>query len=281
MRMFLRWLQPKKRQQIPDITFTWMSYPSFKVTFLGTGTSSGVPMIGCDCIVCQSTNKKDHRLRSSVLIQSETSTVVIDTTPDFRYQMLRTGVKKLDAVIYTHPHKDHMAGLDDVRAYNLFSGKPMDVYCNAITEEAIRRDFFYAFSDKKYPGVPDLNLHPIQEEEFTIGDLTIQPVLVWHLHMPVLGFRLGPFTYITDANRIDEPEKEKIRGTQTLVMNALRKQPHLSHFTLNEAVNMADELDVPQTYFTHISHQLGLHDSINHSLPLGRALAYDGLTLKF
>jgi len=258
-----------------------MSYPSFKVTFLGTGTSSGVPMIGCDCVVCQSKNKKDQRLRSSVLIESETTTIVIDTTPDFRYQMLRSNVKELDAVIYTHPHKDHMAGLDDVRAYNLFSGKPMEIYCNALTEEAIRRDFFYAFSEKKYPGVPSLHLNPIHEDAFTIGDLTIQPILVWHLNMPVLGFRFGPFTYITDANRIDESEKEKIRGTQILVLNALRKQPHLSHFTLDEAVQIADELDISQTFFTHISHQLGLHDAVSDSLPRDRSLAYDGLVLEF
>jgi phosphoribosyl 1,2-cyclic phosphate phosphodiesterase len=258
-----------------------MSYPSFTVTFLGTGTSSGVPMIGCDCVVCTSKNKKDHRLRSSVLIQSNSTTIVIDTTPDFRYQMLRENVRHVDAIIYTHPHKDHMAGLDDVRAYNLFSGKPMEIFCNTLTEEAIRRDFFYAFSDRKYPGVPDLHLNSVSEQLFTIGDLTIHPILVWHLHMPVLGFRFGPFTYITDANRIDEPEREKIRGSQTLVMNALRKQPHLSHFTLDEAVSIADELNIPQTYFTHISHQLGLHDSVNSSLAHGRALAYDGLILKF
>jgi phosphoribosyl 1,2-cyclic phosphate phosphodiesterase len=238
-------------------------------------------MIGCDCVVCQSKNKKDQRLRSSVLIESAKTTVVIDTTPDFRYQMLRLNVKRLDAVIYTHPHKDHMAGLDDVRAYNLFSGKPMEIYCNALTEEAIRRDFFYAFSDRKYPGVPDLHLHHIQKDAFVIGDLTIQPIMVWHLHMPVLGFRCGPFTYITDANRIDESEKDKVRGTQILVLNALRKQPHLSHFTLDEAVQMADELDVPQTFFTHISHQLGLHDIVSDSLPCGRSLAYDGLVLEF
>ena len=258
-----------------------MSYPSFKVTFLGTGTSSGVPMIGCDCVVCQSKNKKDHRLRSSVLIESAKTTLVIDTTPDFRYQMLRTNVKRVDAVIFTHPHKDHMAGLDDVRAYNLFSGKPMEIYCNSITEEAIRRDFFYAFTEKKYPGVPSLHLNHIGADAFTIGDLTILPVLVWHLHMPVLGFRLGPFTYITDANRIEDTEKEKISGTQILVLNALRKQPHLSHFTLDEAIELSDELNIPQTYFTHISHQLGLHDAVSDSLPHGRSLAYDGLVLEF
>ena len=238
-------------------------------------------MIACNCEVCRSSDKKDRRLRSSILIESEQTTVVIDTTPDFRYQMLREKVNRLDAVVYTHSHKDHMAGLDDVRAYNLFSGKPMQLYCDRITEEAIRRDFFYAFSEKKYPGVPNLALNRIDKTDFTIGDLVFRPILVWHLNMPVLGFRIGPFTYITDANRIDEEEKNKIIGSQVLVLNALRKQPHLSHFTLDEAIDLSDELEVPQAYFTHISHQLGMHHDINQSLPKGRMLAYDGLTLQF
>jgi phosphoribosyl 1,2-cyclic phosphate phosphodiesterase len=256
-------------------------HPSFKVTFLGTGTSSGVPMIACSCEVCHSSDIKDQRLRSSILIQSEHTTVVIDTTPDFRYQMLREKVNRLDAVVYTHSHKDHMAGLDDVRAYNLFSGKPMQIYCDRITDEAIRRDFFYAFTEKKYPGVPNLALNLIDQKTFSIGDLIFEPIKVWHLNMPVLGFRLGSFTYITDANRIDEEEKNKIRGSEVLVLNALRKQPHLSHFTLDEAVDLSDELKIPQAYFTHISHQLGRHHDISKLLPEGRALAYDGLTLQF
>lgn len=258
-----------------------MSYPSFTVTFLGTGTSSGIPMIGCTCDVCNSSNTKDSRLRSSILVHSETTTIVVDTTPDFRYQMLSHHVNKLDAILFTHPHKDHIAGLDDVRAYNLFSGRSMPVYCNKLTDEAIRRDYYYAFAEKKYPGVPDLTMHSIGNTSFTIGDLTIEPIQVWHLKMPVLGFRFGPFTYITDANRIDGEEKQKIKGSDTIVVNALRKQPHLSHFTLDEAINLVHELSVPQAYFTHISHQLGLHNDINEILPNGMQLAYDGLQLQF
>jgi len=257
-----------------------VSYPSLKITFLGTGTSSGVPMIGCDCPVCTSTNPKDNRLRSSVLIETEDTSVVIDTTPDFRYQMLRLGVKKLDAVIFTHPHKDHIAGLDDVRAFNFFTRKPMQVFCNYLTEEALRRDFYYAFSDTKYPGIPELKLNTITTEPFMINELQVQPILVWHLKMPVLGFRFGPFTYITDANFIEEEEREKIKGSKVLVLNALRKEPHISHFTLGEAVTVAQQLNVPSAYFTHISHQLGLHNEIEKELPNGINLAYDGLTLQ-
>lgn len=237
-------------------------------------------MIGCDCPVCTSTNPKDNRLRSSVLIETEHTAVVIDTTPDFRYQMLRLGVKKLDAVVFTHPHKDHIAGLDDVRAFNFFTRKPMQVYCNYLTEEALRRDFYYAFSDTKYPGIPELKLNTITTEPFMINELEVQPVLVWHLKMPVLGFRFGPFTYITDANFIEEEEREKIKGTKVLVLNALRKEPHISHFTLNEATAVAQQLNISSAYFTHISHQLGLHNEIEKELPNGVSLAYDGLTLQ-
>jgi phosphoribosyl 1,2-cyclic phosphate phosphodiesterase len=214
-------------------------------------------------------------------VQSETTTVVVDATPDFRYQMLRAGVRKLDAVIFTHPHKDHIAGLDDVRAYNFFSGKPMQVFANYLTEEALRRDFYYAFSDTKYPGVPEIEINTITTESFVVGDLTIQPIPVWHLKMPVLGFRFGSFTYITDANRIDEEEKEKVRGSKGLVLNALRQQPHISHFTLQEAVELAGELQVTEAYFTHISHQLGLHQEVEGQLPSGVHLAYDGLSIEF
>lgn len=258
-----------------------MQSPLLRITFLGTGTSSGVPMIGCNCEVCISADKKDKRLRSSILVESETTSVVIDTTPDFRYQMLRNGVRKLDAVLFTHPHKDHIAGLDDVRAFNYFQQKPMELYANSLTEEAIKREFAYAFSDKKYPGIPNLNLNTIDENPFVIGDIRITPILVWHLKMPVLGFRFGNFTYITDANRIDEEEKQKIRGSEALVLNALRKESHISHFTLDEAIAVSRELGVRQAYFTHISHQLGRHDIINASLPAGIQLAYDSLQLEF
>lgn len=234
-------------------------------------------MIGCDCEVCTSTDSNDNRLRSSVLIQSQQTSLVVDTTPDFRYQMLRINNRRLDAVVYTHPHKDHLAGLDDIRAYNYFTKKPMDIYANTLTEEALRRDYYYAFSDTRYPGVPELNLITIDEHPFFVGDIPVLPIEVWHYKMPVFGFRFGDFTYITDANRIEASEKEKIRGSKILVLNALRKENHLSHFTLDEAVALAQELAVPQVYFTHISHQLGLHQQINKELPSHIQLAYDGL----
>ena len=238
-------------------------------------------MIGCDCEVCSSTDKKDKRLRSSILVQSANTTLVVDTGPDFRYQMLRQKIKHIDAVLFTHPHKDHLAGLDDIRAFNFFTKKPIDIYADSLTEEAVRRDFYYAFTDTKYPGIPELNMNTISLEPFTVGDIPVVPILVWHLKMPVMGFRFGKFTYITDANRIDESEKEKIRGSQIMVLNALRRQKHISHFTLAEAIDMVKELNVPQAYFTHMSHQMGRHATIESELPEGIHLAWDGLTLEF
>jgi phosphoribosyl 1,2-cyclic phosphate phosphodiesterase len=258
-----------------------MSYPAIRITFLGTGTSSGVPMIGCNCEVCSSSDRRDKRFRSSILVESAQTRLVIDTTPDFRCQMLRNKVKNLDAVVFTHPHKDHIAGLDDIRAFNFFSGKPMPVYSNEMTQEVIIREFAYAFADTKYPGLPEIALRTISTEPFTIGDIPITPILVWHLKMPVFGYRFGPFTYITDANRIDDPEKEKIRGSHTIVVNALRNEKHVSHFNLNEASELARELEIPQAYFTHISHQLGKHEEVNSQLPAGMQLAYDQLLLEF
>ena len=256
-----------------------MTCPPLKITFLGTGTSSGVPLIGCDCAVCTSADPKDNRLRSSILVESATTTLVVDTGPDFRYQMLREKVKKLDAVVFTHPHRDHMAGLDDVRAYNFFQKMPIDIYADSLMESAIRRDFYYAFADTRYPGIPELNLISISDEPFIVGDIPVTPVKVWHMKMPVLGFRFGSFTYITDANRIEEQEKDKIRGSEVLVLNALRKQQHISHFTLGEAVDLVQELRVPLGYFTHMSHQMGLHADIEAELPDNIHLAWDGMVL--
>lgn len=236
-------------------------------------------MIACDCEVCTSTDPKDKRLRPSVMVESATTTIVIDTTPDFRYQMLREKVKKVDAILFTHPHKDHIAGLDDVRAFNFFLKKKMEVYANSLTQEALKREFGYAFTDKKYPGLPEINLNTITLEPFQVGDLTVTPIQVWHLKMPVFGFRFGSFTYITDANRIEESEMEKIKGSEVLVLNALRKQAHVSHFNLGEAIDMASQLKSKTAYFTHISHQLGLHAEIDAELPENIYLAYDGLVL--
>jgi len=238
-------------------------------------------MIACDCAVCSSADKKDKRLRSSILVESEATSFVIDTTPDFRYQMLRASVKRLHAVLFTHPHKDHVAGMDDIRAFNFFQQQPMQVYANALTQAGLKKEFSYVFSEKKYPGVPEIELVDIAEEPFMIGDIPVLPILVWHMNMPVLGFRFGKFTYITDANRIDASEMEKIKGSEAMVLNALRQAKHISHYTLDEAVAIVQELGIPRAYFTHISHQLGRHTEINDELPPGMELAWDGMELYF
>ena len=213
------------------------------------------------------------------MIETDGVRIVIDTGPDFRYQMLRADVRQLDAILFTHPHKDHIAGLDDVRAFNLFSGKPMDIYANALTEEALRRHYYYAFTDTRYPGIPELDLHVIGDEPFLASGIPVIPISVWHMKMPVLGFRIGNFTYITDANRIDADEREKIRGSEVIVLNALRKEKHISHFNLEEAIEIVRDLGVPRALFTHISHQLGLHDEVSRNLPPGMEIAHDGLVL--
>lgn len=258
-----------------------MQCPPLTVTFLGTGTSSGVPMVACNCHVCTSPDKKDKRLRSSILVQSSTTSIVVDTTPDFRYQMLRAAVKNLDAVIFTHPHKDHVAGLDDIRPFNYFQQKQMEVYANSLTEETIIREFAYAFADKKHAGLPEINLNTINDTPFIVGDIPIIPIEVWHHKMPVLGFRFGKFTYITDANRIEEGEKEKIKGSEVIVLNALRREKHISHFTLDEAIAEVQSLKIPKAYLTHASHQLGRHEEVSADLPYGFELAWDGMQLFF
>lgn len=251
-----------------------------KVTFLGTGTSQGVPVIACPCNVCASSDPRDNRLRSSILISDEKAgNIVIDTTPDFRYQMLRAQVKRLEAVVITHSHKDHIAGMDDIRAFNYFQQQPIDIYASDYSQDVIMREFSYAFADFKYPGIPELNLRSIGNEPFSVNGLKFTPVNVLHHKMPVLGFRFGDFTYITDANFIAPEEKEKIRGSKVLVLNALRREKHISHFTLDEAIELGRELEVPQVLFTHISHQLGLYAEVEPMLPEGMHLAYDGLEI--
>ncbi|NLR62039.1 MBL fold metallo-hydrolase [Chitinophaga polysaccharea] len=251
-----------------------------KVTFLGTGTSQGVPVIACGCEVCASIDKKDKRLRSSILITAPAGNIVVDTTPDFRYQMLREKVGHLEAVLITHSHKDHIAGMDDIRAFNYFQRSAINIYATEFSQTVIKREFAYAFSDFKYPGIPEINLRNIPGESFDINGLPVTPIQVMHHKMPVMGFRVHDFTYITDANYIAPEEKDKIRGSKILVLNALRKEKHISHFTLDEAIELGRELEIPQVYFTHISHQLGLHEEVSKELPAGMALAYDGLSLE-
>lgn len=249
------------------------------VTFLGTGTSQGVPVIACDCEVCTSADKHNNRLRSSIMIESEDKVIVIDSGPDFRYQMLREKVKHLDAIVFTHEHKDHVAGLDDIRAFNYRQNSPIDVYATPRVQEALKREFAYIFAEFKYPGIPQLNMHTIGLEPFDIGSVNFMPVEVMHYKLPVLGFRIGDFTYITDAKTVAPGEIEKIKGTKTLVINALQTQSHISHFTLDEALSFANEVGAEKTYLTHISHRLGLHSVISEQLPNGIELAYDGLKL--
>ncbi len=252
-----------------------------KITFLGTGTSQGIPVIACNCYVCSSSDKHDKRLRVSVLIERAGKTIVIDTGPDFRYQMLRAGVRHLDAILYTHEHKDHVAGLDDVRAFNYKQQTSVDVYAHKRVQNALKQEFHYIFSDNKYPGIPRIELHEIDENEpFMVSGINVIPISVMHFQLPVLGFRIGNFTYITDAKTISTAEKEKIKGSEILVINALQKESHISHLTYDEALELAKEIGAKHTYLTHLSHRIGRHQEISAELPSDVSLAYDGLILE-
>ena len=251
-----------------------------KITFLGTGTSQGIPVISCKCEVCLSAESKDKRLRSSVLIEVDDKVFVIDTGPDFRQQMLREEVVNMTAVLFTHDHKDHVAGLDDIRAFNYTLNRKIDVYAASNVQTSLIREFPYVFTTYKYPGVPEINLHTIDDKPFTIEGVEFIPIQVMHHKLPVLGFRVGDFTYITDANYISPEEKEKIKRSKVIVLNALRKEDHISHFTFEQAIALMHELQPETGYLTHVSHQLGLHDVIEKELPAFVHLAYDGLKLQ-
>lgn len=250
-----------------------------KVTFLGTGTSQGVPVIACDCEVCRSTDERDQRLRSSIMLSKDDCNVVIDTGPDFRQQMLREKVQSLEAVVFTHEHKDHVAGLDDIRAFNFKQGGDMAVYATARVQEALRREFHYVFASIRYPGVPSLELRDMDLEPFEIGSIHFIPIEVMHHRMPVRAFRIGDFAYVTDANYIAPDEFDKLRGVDVLVINALRKQTHLSHFSLDQALSVIEELQPKQAWLTHISHMLGRHADVERELPPHVRIAYDGLQI--
>jgi phosphoribosyl 1,2-cyclic phosphate phosphodiesterase len=250
-----------------------------KVTFLGTGTSQGVPVIGCECEVCRSLDYRDKRLRVSVLVEVEGKSLIIDAGPDFRQQMLRERVKRLDAVLFTHEHKDHTAGLDDIRAFNFLQHIDMPLYADQRVLNQLQQEFSYIFTNATYPGVPKVELHPIQNTPFEVDGVTITPIQVMHHRLPVNGFRIGDFTYITDANFISDAEKEKIMGSKVVVVNALRKEPHISHFSLSEALSLLEELQPAQGYLTHISHLLGQHRLVEKELPADVRLAYDGLSI--
>lgn len=250
-----------------------------KVTFLGTGTSQGVPVIGCFCEVCQSLDFRDKRLRTSILIEIENQTFVVDTGPDFRQQMLREQVKRIDAVLFTHAHRDHTAGLDDVRAYNFMQQMDMPVYGTDTVLQQLRIEYAYAFAKEYYPGIPRLTLHQISHLDFSVNGISVIPLPVMHLQLPVLGFRFKNFSYITDANSIPDETLEKLKGTEVLVLNALQREPHISHFNLEEAIRMVEKIKPKRAYFTHISHKLGLHADVSDELPPAISLAHDGLQI--
>ncbi|MBI3509917.1 MAG: MBL fold metallo-hydrolase [Bacteroidetes bacterium] len=251
-----------------------------KITFLGTGTSQGVPLIGCACEVCTSADARDNRLRTSVMIETNEKKIVIDTGPDFRQQMLRAKVRTLDAIVLTHEHKDHLAGLDEVRAFNYIHKKSMPVYATHRVQEAIRKEFSYIFETPSYPGIPRIDFHTITDHAFEAEGIPFIPLEVMHHQLPVLGFRIGNFTYITDANFIAEEEKKKIYGSEVLVLNALRHEKHISHFTLEQAIAVSRELHPKKTFLTHISHQMGKHGEVQKNLPENIFLAYDGLVIE-
>ncbi|QIX60169.1 MBL fold metallo-hydrolase [Hymenobacter lutimineralis] len=252
-----------------------------QITFLGTGTSQGVPVIGCPCAVCRSLDYRDKRLRVSVHLQVQGKSIIIDSGPDFRQQALREYIQHLDALVFTHEHKDHTAGLDDIRAYNFRQQQDMPVYAEPRVLEQLKQEYAYIFAEHRYPGIPQVQLQPIlsDTETFLVEGVPFEPIRALHYKLPVLGFRVGNFTYVTDANYLSPEALEQMRGSEVIVLNALRHEKHISHFTLQEAVDILTDLAPKRAYLTHISHQLGRHREVEATLPSFIRLAYDGLRL--
>ncbi len=251
-----------------------------KLTFLGTGTSQGVPVVACQCPVCLSNNPKDQRLRASVMIETETQCLVIDAGPDFRQQMLTHHVRHLNGILLTHEHTDHIFGLDDIRAFNWVQKQHTDIYAEERVQIAIHRIFDYVFASYKYPGIPQMHLHLFENKPFMIGDLEVVPIRGFHYKLPVFGFRFGKIAYVTDVNRLEAAEIDKLRGLEVLVLNALRKEDHISHYNLDQALEIIAEVKPEKAYLTHLSHQMGFHEEVQSELPEGVFLSYDGLELE-
>jgi len=251
-----------------------------KITFLGTGTSQGVPVIACECNVCQSSDQHDKRLRTSLILEAEGTTLLFDAGPDFRQQMLKERVMKIDSILLTHEHKDHIGGLDDVRAFNYKSQDAIDIYAEERVQKAIKKEYSYVFSEYQYPGIPKMRLNQLTDNSFTVKGIKIEPIRVYHYRLPVYGFRVGNFAYITDANYIPETSKEKLFGVKYLVINALRKEKHISHFSLREAIDFIREISPKKAFITHISHQMGFYTEVSKELPANIFLAYDGLVFE-
>lgn len=250
-----------------------------RLIFLGTGTSQGVPMIGCDCKVCRSSDPRDKRLRSSVLVEHCGKKFLVDAGPDFRQQMLREGINHLDAILLTHNHKDHTGGLDDIRAFNYLEKKATQIYCEKYVEDSLRKEYSYAFAENKYPGAPDWEVHNIDEDPFQIDGVEIIPIRGKHFNLPVLGYRFGDIAYCTDMNKIPEEEFEKLQGLDHFIINCVRRGRHISHFSLEGALAVAERVGARHTWLTHLSHQLPCHEELSQELPSGILPAYDGLTL--
>ena len=251
-----------------------------KITFLGTGTSQGVPVIACECKVCTSGDARDRRLRTALLIENDDFRIAIDAGPDFRQQMLQFGVKRLDAILLTHEHKDHIGGIDDVRAFNFRTRKAVEIYCDERVKDTIIREYPYVFAEDKYPGAPSMNLNTINGEPFRIGSMDIIPVEVSHFWLPVYGFRIGELAYITDAKSVSNDSMKKLEGVRYLILNALRREEHISHLNLDEALEIIEKIAPEQAFLTHVGHQMGLYSEVEEILPDGVTLAYDGLSFE-
>jgi phosphoribosyl 1,2-cyclic phosphate phosphodiesterase len=251
-----------------------------KVTFLGTGTSTGVPVIACNCDVCRSGDPRDRRYRTSAMLTVGNTNIVIDCGPDFRNQMLKNKIENIDAVLFTHAHRDHIAGLDDIRAFNYILNKVVNIYGTNQTLESIKTQFPYIFFSGRYFGVPQITLNIIDDKHFIINGIEFTPIRVMHQDLPITGYRVGDFTYITDANHIDVSELDKVRGSKVIVLNALRNSRHVSHFSLSEALAVLEELKPERAYLTHISHFLGKQDEVEKKLPPFVRLAYDNLVIE-
>lgn len=251
-----------------------------EIFFLGTGTSQGVPVIGCRCDVCKSQDKRDKRLRSSVLVRHKGNNIIIDTGPDFRYQMLRQNISKIDAILYTHEHKDHVGGLDDIRPLNFIDNKSIPIYCSERVNNSLHQSYPYIFSKKKYPGLPQVKINIINNNVFYFNEIKVTPISGLHYKLPVHGFRIDDFTYLTDFSFISKEDKIKISGTKVLVVNGLRIKKHFSHFNLDQALELINEISPKRAYITHISHLLGMHEKVSVILPDNVFLSYDGLVVK-
>lgn len=253
---------------------------SLKITFLGTGTSQGVPIIACNCEICKSTDPRDNRLRTSILINTGGKNIVIDTGPDFRQQMLSAKIKHLDAVLFTHEHKDHVAGLDDVRPFNFLHKKPVRIYAEERVYKALKREYAYIFSENPYPGVPEISINIIDENNFSVDHIPVIPIRVMHYKLPILGFRIYDFAYLTDIKTVPEAEFKKLENIDTLVITALRKEQHISHMNLEESLKFIEKIKPKRSYLIHLSHMFGKHAEEEPQLPKNVYIAYDGLTIK-